>query len=244
MRRVIYYIATLSLLMIQCGQETNKVDVVGDTLSVPVDTTRVQDQEKPQQQEPAIDDKARMIINLYGREIKKYAKQYGFDWRLILAVIKQESKFSEEVESHRGAFGLMQLMPRTGDELASRLGLEEVASPRNNIAAGVYHLWQQYDALENAREDHRIKLTLAAYNCGMGRIIDAQKIVSYLNDDPNSWYAVARALPLLSKQYYTLHQHVWGEDKPSNGYFLGSKQTIDYVNNVMDYYEEYKLLLP
>lgn len=244
MRSTIYYIAALSALVISCGQETNTVDVIGDTLAVVRDSTRLRIREHLIDRARSTESEAKAIVNLYGREIKKYAKQYGFDWRLILAVIKQESKFSEAVASHQGAFGLMQLMPRTGDELADRLGLEEVISPRNNIAAGVFYLWQQYDSFGDAKEDDRIRLTLAAYNCGLGHVLDAQKIAEYSSEDVTNWTAVASALHLLSKQYYTLHQHIWDEERPANGYFLGWKQTTEYVSNVMGYYEEYKTLLP
>jgi membrane-bound lytic murein transglycosylase F len=189
------------------------------------------------------DDGTNELIDSYGSVIKKYSKQYGLDWRLIFALMKQESMFGEGVESERGAFGLMQLMPRTGEALASRLGLEEVFSPRNNIAAGIYYLWEQYDVFGGAEEDDRIRLTLASYNCGLGHILDAQEIVKYLKENPNSWQSVSMALPLLSKQFYTLHRLVWGMDKPGNGYFEGSKQTTNYVKSVIEYYEQFKVLL-
>ena len=43
--------------------------------------------------------------------IKKTAKNIGWDWRLLASLIYQESHFRLDLESEKGAFGLMQLMP-------------------------------------------------------------------------------------------------------------------------------------
>jgi soluble lytic murein transglycosylase-like protein len=71
--------------------------------------------------EPLVDGPTKNIVRTYGPTIKRYAELYGFDWRLILATMKQESRFSPTAESHRGAYGLMQLMPGTGEEIAREL---------------------------------------------------------------------------------------------------------------------------
>jgi soluble lytic murein transglycosylase-like protein len=57
------------------------------------------------------DPSTEQCIRSYGPAIKRYAGEYGFDWRLVLAIMKQESRYSRNAESHRGAIGLMQLMP-------------------------------------------------------------------------------------------------------------------------------------
>ena len=53
-------------------------------------------------------------VSPYDELIKKYAKELGWDWRMLAAVVYQESKFSINSVSHRGAVGLMQVMPQTG----------------------------------------------------------------------------------------------------------------------------------
>ena len=69
-------------------------------------------------------------------------------------------------------------------------------------------------------------------------------LAAYLNDNPLDWQAVKEALPLLSKRYYTLHQHVWDQDRPRiAGWFGNAAETITYVNRVMAYYEHYRTVL-
>jgi membrane-bound lytic murein transglycosylase F len=184
------------------------------------------------------------ILKSYGPTIKKYSEKYGFDWRLVLAVMKQESRFRVEAESEKGASGLMQIMPVTSVEVASHLKLDDLTHPVNNIRGGIFYLRKLHNLFEGAEPTDRIKLTLAAYNAGMGRIYDAQELAAYLQENPHKWEAVRDALPLLSKRYYTLHRNVWNEDKPRRaGWFGNSSQTVVYVDKIMTYYDEYRLVL-
>ncbi len=193
---------------------------------------------------PAMSQSDRVIIQSYGGTIKKYSQEYGLDWRLVLAVMKVESRFSHDVESEKGAAGLMQIMPVTSSELAKALDIEDMTHPMNNIRGGVYYLKKLYNLFDGAEESERIKLMLAAYNAGVGRIYDAQVLAAYLNDNPRSWDAIKEALPLLSKRYYTLHRNVWDQDRPKiAGWFGNSKETIVYVDRVMESYEVYKTVL-
>jgi membrane-bound lytic murein transglycosylase MltF len=190
-----------------------------------------------------LDAQSRIIMESYGSTIKTYARQYGFDWRLILALMKQESRFIPHAESERGASGLMQMMPYTREEVGKVLEIEDMAHPMNNIRGGIFYLSKLYDFFEGADEADRIRLTLAAYNAGPARIYDAQDIAAYFQDNPRKWQSVKDALPLLSKRYYTLHRNVWAGERPRAGWFGESRQTIAYVNRVMGYYEEYRLAL-
>jgi membrane-bound lytic murein transglycosylase F len=192
---------------------------------------------------PLLDASTQKIIRAQGPTIKRYAERYGFDWRLILAIMKQESRFSHRAESHKGASGLMQIMPVTEQEVASKLDLEDLSHPENNIRGGIFYLRRLYQMFEGAGEADRIKLTLAAYNAGVSRVYDAQEMAAYLNEQPTNWTAVRDALPLLSKRYYTLHRIVWNQDKPRSGWFGGARETIKYVTAVMDYYDDYRLVL-
>ncbi len=159
--------------------------------------------------------------------------------------MRQESRFKPTAVSQKGAYGLMQIMPVTETEIIGKLGLEEGKSPYNNIKVGTYYLRSLYRLFGQAPEEDRIRLTLAAYNAGIGRILDARAIVEYLGDNPNSWRAVRYALPLLSKRYYTLHRHIWEEGRPGSGYFGNDAvaSVLDYVENVMQYYDEYRRTL-
>ena len=175
--------------------------------------------------------------------VKKYSDRYHLDWPLVLAVMKQESRFDQEAVSYAGAYGLMQIMPITQSELVDKLGVADAATPRNNIRAGVYHLRSMFRAFPKARGIDRIELALAAYNAGLTRIMGAREIARYLGEDPNSLEVIKRTLPLLSHTYYSLHQDIWQDDKPPCGYFAGYRQTVTYVENIMQYYDDYSLAL-
>lgn len=176
----------------------------------------------------------------YSHIVKKYADRYELDWLLILSVMKQESQFKPNAVSNVGAYGLMQIMPVTQAEITEKLGVPEAKTPYNNIRAGSFHLRTLYRIFKDAREEDRIRLTLAAYNAGLGRIFDARQIAAYLGSDPDSWNAVKKTLPLLSRRYYTLHQNIW-EGKPPSGYFGNWRQTTKYVDKVLEHYNEFSL---
>jgi len=182
-------------------------------------------------------------LRRYGPIIQKYAHSYQLDWRLVLAVIKQESSFRPRVVSHRGAYGLMQIMPVTARELTQKIGVKNAKSPYNNIKAGIFHLKSLYRYFDDSQGDERIKISLAAYNAGLNRIKDAQDIAQFMGDDPNTWKGIKDALPMLTKRYRTLHARVWESGSPRSGYFRDTKQTTQYVENIMEYYDGYQLAL-
>ena len=95
---------------------------------------------------------------------------------LVLAVIRQESRFDRKARSVAGALGLMQLMPGTARSLARRMGLRAsrarlTAEPAHNVALGSRYLGDLI-----ARQGGSYLLALAAYNAGprnVGRWIAA-----------------------------------------------------------------------
>ncbi len=95
------------------------------------------------------------------RAINWYAKQYRLDPALLCAVIKAESDFRPRAMSHKGAIGLMQLMPGT----AASLRVADPLDPIQNIRAGA----RQLRRLLN-RYDGDLPLALAAYNAGVHRV--------------------------------------------------------------------------
>jgi membrane-bound lytic murein transglycosylase F len=182
-------------------------------------------------------------LNQYIPLVKKYSEQYKVDWILVLAVMKQESRFDHEAVSYKGAYGLMQIMPMTQIEISEKIGVEEALTPRNNIKVGIYHLKSLFAMFKNIPREDRICLTLAAYNAGFGRVQDAERIASYMGNDPHKWSSIRAALPFLSKKNYTLHSRIWNDGCPPNGYFHSARQTNEYVDNIMSCYDRYSLAL-
>jgi membrane-bound lytic murein transglycosylase MltF len=177
-------------------------------------------------------------IENYYPVIRKYSKRYGFDWRLIVMQILKESRFREDARSHVGAMGLMQIMPSTASELHQEMDIEFIANnPRENIAAGIYHLYKQVSYFPEADRDNRVKLGLAAYNSGIGRIKDAQSVARYLKMNSQTWEAVKYCLPKLTAHDWRLHLEIWELGVPNYGYFYGFQETLDYVEEIIRNYQ-------
>ena len=198
---------------------------------------------KPDPRAINLDHRTEWSLQRYGETVKKYSQKYDLDWRLVMAVMRHESRFSSDAVSYRGAFGLMQIMPATQVELAGKLGVTETESPSNNIKAGIYHLQQLYRAIDGSDEENHIRLTLAAYNSGLNRVLDAQDVAGYLGYNPQNWQSVKSVLPLLSKRYQNLHRNIWQSGKPRAGYFTDWNQTQLYVESIMAYYNQYQVAM-
>ena len=98
----------------------------------------------------------------YHAEVMSAALTHDVDAALIHAVIKAESAYSPRAVSHKGAVGLMQLMPAT----VRRYGVDNAADPRQNIVGGVRYL---KDLIRLFNGD--LTLVVAAYNAGENAVI-------------------------------------------------------------------------
>lgn len=175
--------------------------------------------------------------------VKKYSAEYGVDFRLILALIKQESQFNSDAQSQRGATGFMQLMPVTNAEISEVLEIDSAQSSRENLKIGIYYFAQLFELFKECETEDRICLALAGYNAGPMRIYDAQELAAYMGENPHHWSSIQNVLPLLSKRYYSLHKSVWNVGKPRSGYFGSWRQTSEYVENTVKTYKAYKKIL-
>src|SRR6185503_11583631 len=97
----------------------------------------------------------------YDPIIERYADKYRVDPVLVRAVIQVESDFNPGCVSHKGARGLMQLIPAT----AQRYGVKSMHDPDQNIHGGIRYL---RDLLEMFNDD--LPRALAAYNAGEGAV--------------------------------------------------------------------------
>jgi soluble lytic murein transglycosylase-like protein len=96
----------------------------------------------------------------YAEIITSLAEAHGVDPMLVGALIQVESNNRPRARSHKGAMGLMQLMPST----ARHYNVRNPYDPSANIAAGVKHLKSLIDRLG------AVDLALAAYNAGEGAV--------------------------------------------------------------------------
>lgn len=119
--------------------------------------------------------------NKYDRYFKKNSKHYfgpGFDWHWFKAQAIAESGLNPNAKSRAGAIGIMQIMPRTYDEILTRKShLGKIEEPRWNIAAAIYYNRQLYKRWQKRgiKPDERLDFTFASYNAGYTRILRAMK---------------------------------------------------------------------
>ena len=177
----------------------------------------------------------RESISPYDSLIRTHADSLGWDWRLLAAVIYQESRFHIEARSRRGASGLMQMMPRT----AERYGISDPLSPEENIRAGAQLLGtlirRYYKVGEN--DEERYRYALAAYNAGVGRVDDILNLARQRGVDTSRWDSVKSVIPDMSDQ------EVLDSGVVKRGPFKG-RETMAYVDRVMAIYEEFKRICP
>ncbi len=118
----------------------------------------------------------------YTDEVEAAAKEFGVDESLIYAVIRAESNFDEDVESHAGAIGLMQLMPETFTWLQEHKDSEVIYTedalkiPEVNIRYGAYYLFYLTDLYGD------VSTALAAYNAGTSNVDEWLKNPDYSSD--------------------------------------------------------------
>ena len=167
--------------------------------------------------------------------IKNYADTIGWDWRLVAALIYQESRFNPSVTSPRGAYGLMQVMPSTG----LHFGYDVTRSVENNIRAGISYI-RMLDRLFSqwvTDPDERVKFILASYNAGHGHVIDAIRLAEKNGLDPGRWddnvslFLERKADPAF-----------YDDPVVRNGRLRQGVQVNAYVADILKRYEHYRNL--
>jgi soluble lytic murein transglycosylase-like protein len=111
---------------------------------------------------PGVDfSNVRLNTAAYAAEIRAAAARFGVDEALVRAIVHAESAFNPNAVSHKGAQGLMQLIPATAD----RFDVSDPFDPAQNIAGGVQYLAWLLD-----RFDDNTTLAAAGYNAGEGNV--------------------------------------------------------------------------
>ena len=105
----------------------------------------------------------------YYKSIKPLSEKYGLDPLLLIALIREESHFNPEIESSAGALGLMQLMPATAKEVATRnkidFSQESITDIPLNLKLGAIYLKRLLKYFDN-----NAVFALASYNGGIGNV--------------------------------------------------------------------------
>jgi membrane-bound lytic murein transglycosylase MltF len=132
----------------------------------------------------------------------------------------QESQLNQSVKSPVGAIGVMQVMPKTGNEL--KVG--DITEVEANIHAGIKYMRymiDQYYGKEPMTKLDKALFAFASYNAGAGRISQLRQEAAKRGLDPNVWFHNVE---------YVAAEKIGAE-------------TVTYVSNIYKYYIAYKLII-
>lgn len=160
--------------------------------------------------------KLKKLISLF----EKYGKRFGFDTWALVGQAYQESGLDNNKKSHRGAIGIMQILPSTAAD--KHVNIRNIGRVENNIHAATKYLAflrDRYFSGPAITAENRLAFTWAAYNAGPAKVRKMREKAGQMGLDPNVWF--------------------------SNVELAASKlvgpETVRYVAHVYKYYVAYKL---
>jgi len=180
----------------------------------------------------------KQLITKHGRQLtpydnllKRYSKPLGWDWRLLAALIYEESKFQPNIVSWDGALGLMQLSSNT----AHKYGIKKNSTVEKQLSAGTRYLKQLSNIFTGHVKDKedKSKFVLASYNIGLGHVIDATRLTEKYKHNPGIWTDnVEVYLRDKSKPEF------YNDSIVKSGFARGDR-TCDYVDRIYNRYRTY-----
>ncbi|PWU02587.1 MAG: lytic transglycosylase F [Bacteroidetes bacterium] len=160
-------------------------------------------------------------LNRYKASFQHYGKAFSIDWLLLSAQAFQESQLNQQTVSHKGAVGVMQLLPSTAAQ--PPINISNIRTADNNIHAGVKYmryLLDQYNAKDQMDSLNEQLIALAAYNCGPGNVRKLRREAIERGLNPNIWFDNVEILAA---------HHI-------------GRETVQYVSNIYVYYRSYQAL--
>ncbi|MCG9569440.1 transglycosylase SLT domain-containing protein [Vibrio chagasii] len=150
-----------------------------------------------------------------------YGEKYDIDWFILLAMAFQESGLDHSKVSHRGAVGIMQVMPNTARDWY--VDIDNVYDLESNIHAGSKYLrfiHDRYFDKPEISDIDKIYFSLAAYNAGPAKIRRMRKLAAQQGYNPNKWF-----------------NHVESVARENI-----SQEPVEYVANISRYFTIYQRL--
>lgn len=139
----------------------------------------------------------RSYLNAIETVLPKYAPLFekykgDLDWRLLAAISYQESHWNPEATSPTGVRGMMMLTKATAD----RMNITNRLDPEQSIKAGSEYLHLLLKQMpDTILKEDRIWFALAAYNMGLGHLLDVRRLTKQLGGNPDNWLEVKKIYP-------------------------------------------------
>ena len=174
----------------------------------------------------------KIFLNDYLNIFPKYefhffqaSKKFGLDWKLLASIGYQESRWDDKAISYTGVRGLMMLT----NDTAKELGVSNRIDPKQSIYGGAEYLNKLLKRLpDGLADDERIWFAVAAYNIGMGHVLDAVTLAQNDGIKVSKWtHLEPYILKLSQSKYYK---------KTKYGYARGW-ETAKYIQNIKQYYD-------
>ena len=169
---------------------------------------------------------SRRDASRFDEHFKKYSKRWfgaAFDWRLFKAQGMAESELDPNARSWVGARGIMQLMPSTFGQIATRRPeFRSIDDPESNIAVGIMHdrwLWTVWQK-KQVGEDERHRFMFGSYNAGEGPILRACVAARGQQLSDAQWRSIEQVAPKIERWRY--------------------RETLGYVKKIDANYEKLK----
>ena len=162
-------------------------------------------------------DKYRKFVDIF----KKYGKQYEIDHFKLIAQGYQESTLNNDQTSHRGAVGIMQLLPSTAAD--KNVAINDIDKLENNIHAGAKYmsfLRTRYFSSPDIAPEDQMFFSWAAYNAGPANVRKMRNLAEKMGLNKNVWFKNVEV---------------------AAGRLVGT-ETVRYVANIYKYYSTYLLL--
>ncbi|WP_375320351.1 transglycosylase SLT domain-containing protein [Aliivibrio logei] len=153
---------------------------------------------------------------------KRYSSMYNLDWLLTSALAYQESRLNNKAVSHKGAVGIMQVLPSTAQD--RNVKIDNIYLLENNIHAGIKYLsfvHKRYFDKPEISPDDQLYFSLAAYNAGPAQIRRIRTKARQQGYNPNVWF---NNVELMALKYI-------------------SQEPVHYVSNISRYYVIYKQIV-
>ncbi len=157
------------------------------------------------------------VISLF----RTYAERYEFDYLMVAALGYQESRLDQNMRSHSGAVGIMQMLPSTAAD--PKVNIPDIHQVEPNIHAGIkylHYLRSRYFSDPEIDSFNRTLLAFGAYNAGPHRMIKLRNKAAKQGYDPNQWFDNAEVIAAKEIR----------------------RETVQYVANIYKYYIAYKLI--
>ncbi len=151
---------------------------------------------------------------------EKYGDKYGLDTWALVGQAYQESGLDNSKKSHRGAVGIMQVLPSTAAD--KHVNIRNVSRLENNIHAAAKYLAflrERYFSDPEITPENRLAFTWAAYNAGPARVRKMRARAEAMGLDPNVWFL---NVEIATSKYV-------------------GREPVRYVAHVYKYYVAYKL---